>query len=277
MNVACKTMSRFPTTWMFVGSVALATEILAALSKHEQRRLMLLTSTNLHGLAERPLLVLLGSVLWSTPSGLLTSLAPAAVVMSVVEWRIGSLRTLLVLAAGHIGATLLAASGIASGVQMGLLPGAAAHAIDVGVSYAIMAVLGFAVGLTVGRARLLVAGGMLGLLLTGVALDRDFTSFGHLFAALIGLSLAVGGLGDPRESKPRLAATILITLTLAAPLAGYVEIFSAGGTTHLGQGKAGVRKLASQTAVATKNKTRTAARSHVSNPRGRDGPVGSPS
>lgn len=264
MNVARKAMRRLPTTGVFVGSVAIATGVLAAFSKHDQQRVMLLTSTNLHGLSERPLLVLLGSVLWSTPAGLLTSVAPAAVVIGVVEWRIGSLRTLLVLAAGHVGATLLTASGIASGVQMGLLPGAATRAVDVGASYAIMAVLGFAIGLIVGRPRLLVAGGMLALLLTGVALDRDFTSFGHLFAALIGFALALGGLGAARASKPRRAAAILIALALAAPLAGYVEIFSGEDPTHPNQGQAGARKLAPQLAAGTRSKARTAAPSHGS-------------
>ena len=220
-------LRRLPVTGSLFGGLCLATLILSALSEREQQRLKLLSSTNLHGLAAHPFAVLLASVFWSTPAGLAIFVAPATVVLGVVEWKIGSLRALSVAAAGHVGGTLLTASGIASGISLGRLPAAEAGAVDVGASYALIAALGFAVVLTDGRARLVSGVTMFAWLAPGTVLDRDFTSCGHLFAALIGISLAVGGLGRGRRSRPRLAGAIVAALIAAAPLTGYIGLYPA--------------------------------------------------
>ncbi len=231
MTIPLISVRRLPVTVGLVTAISLATVWSSELSEAQRQRLMLLSSTNLHGLAAHPLTVLLTSVLWSTPGGLLTFVAPAAVILGVIEWRIGPWRTLTVVAAGHVGGTLLSASGIASGISLGTLPVAAAGAVDVGASYAVMAAVGFAIVLVVGHARVVLGVALLGWLAAGVVLDRDFTAFGHLFAALIGFALAVGGLGIPRPSRPRIATAIVVALMAVAPLTGYVDLYTAEGAT----------------------------------------------
>ena len=233
MTTVRHTFRRLVVTETFVTAVSLATAALAMLGPADQKRVLLFASTNLHGLAHRPVLVLLASVLWVSPFGLLGSVIPAAVVIGIVEWRIGSLRALLVLVAGHVGATLLTAAGIVEGIHAGTLPASISDTLDVGTSYATMAALGFAVGLVKGAARLVVGAFLLGLLSASVALDRDFTSFGHLFAALIGLSLVLAGVGATRPGHRRAAAGLVGAIVLAAPFAGYAEVGQTAGAAVL--------------------------------------------
>jgi hypothetical protein len=214
---------RLPVSLAFLTLMSVTTIVLASLGTAERQQLLLASSTNLERLQHDPLRVLVLSILWESPTGFLTMVLPTALVLAVVEQRIGSLRALAVLAAGHIGGTLLTAVGIAAGINNGTLAPHVADAVDVGVSYATYALVGYAGFLFAARARFLLLTPVGVSLVAAVAIDRDFTSVGHLFSAVIGIALGLGGFGR-REARPRLALTLIGVALLVAPLTGWIEL-----------------------------------------------------
>jgi hypothetical protein len=212
-----------PVSTAFLALLSVTTIVLASLSPAQRQQLLLTSSTNLERLQHDPLRVLVLSILWETPTSFLTLVLPTVLVLALVERRIGSRRALAVLAAGHVGGTLLAALGIAAGINIGTLAPNVADAVDVGVSYATFAVVGYAAFLFAGRARFLLLAPVASILVAAVAIDRDFTSVGHLFSAVIGIALGLGGFGR-REARPRLALALVGAALLVAPLAGLIEL-----------------------------------------------------
>ncbi|SEM24867.1 rhomboid-like protein [Streptacidiphilus jiangxiensis] len=164
-------------------------------------------STNLDNLEDHPLLALLGSgLVVDSPLGhpftlafggtLITLVAGITVVLAALERRYGTARACGVLAAGHIGATLLVAPVIALAIAHGWYPASLRAAHDVGISYGAEAVLACATFTLVrGRAaRVLWAVAVLAWPLAGVAWTMrlpDFTTIGHLTAAAIGFALGL--------------------------------------------------------------------------------------
>lgn len=214
---------RFPVSAAFLALMSVTTVVLASLGAAQRQELLLTSSTNLVRLEHDPLRVLVLSILWATPTSFLTLVLPTVLVLAVVERRIGSLRAFAVLAAGHVGGTLLTALGIALGIHAGTLAPNVADAVDVGVSYATYALVGYAGFLLAGRARLLFLTPVALGLAAAVAIDRDFTSVGHLFSAVIGVALGLGGFGR-REARPRLALALIGIALVVAPLAGWIEL-----------------------------------------------------
>jgi hypothetical protein len=212
-----------PVSTTFVALMSVTTIVLASLGAGQRQQLLLTSSTNLVRLEHDPLRVLVLSILWESPTGFLTLVLPTVLVLAAVEQRIGSLRAFAVLAAGHVGGTLLTALGIALGIHIGTLAPNVADAVDVGVSYATYALIGYAGFLLAGRARLLFLTPVALILVATVATDRDFTSVGHLFSAVIGIALGLGGFGR-REAHPRLALALIGAALLVAPLAGWIEL-----------------------------------------------------
>jgi hypothetical protein len=212
-----------PVSAVFLAVLSTTTIVLASLGTAERQQLLLASSTNLERLEHDPLRVLVLSILWESPTSFLTLVLPTVVVLAAVERRIGSPRAFAVLAAGHVGGTLLTAVGIALGIHIGTLAPNVADAVDVGVSYATYALVGYAGFLLTGRARFLFLTSVALSLVAAVAIDRDFTSVGHLFSAVIGIALGLGGLGR-REARPRLALALIGAALLVAPLAGWIEL-----------------------------------------------------
>ena len=214
---------RLPVSAAFLTLMSVTTIVLASLGTAERQQLLLTSSTNLERLQHAPLRVLVLSILWESPTGFLTLVLPTVLVLALVERRIGSRRALAVLAAGHIGGTLLTALGIAAGINDGTLAPNVAGAVDVGASYATYALVGYAGFLLASRARFLLLTPVAVSLVATVAIDRDFTSVGHLFSAVIGIALGLGGFGR-REARPRLALALIGAALLVAPLAGWIEL-----------------------------------------------------
>jgi hypothetical protein len=212
-----------PVSAAFLALMSVTTIVLASLGASQRQQLLLTSSTDLARLEHDPLRVLALSILWETPRGFLTLVIPTVLLLAAVEWRVGSLRAFAVLAAGHVGGTLLAALGIVAGINHGTLAPNVADVVDVGVSYATYALIGYAGFLLAGRARLLFLTPVALILVAGVAIDRDFTSVGHLFSAVIGIALGLGGFGR-RAARPRLALALVGGALLMAPLAGWIEL-----------------------------------------------------
>lgn len=160
-------------------------------------------STNLDHLARTPVTVLVTSACWSEPGGwrsALTLIGFLVLIAAPVEAWLGTWRWVVAFAAGHVGATLLVAGGLWTGIREGWVSHAVAHSIDVGWSYGgitLAALLTF-------RLPRRWAGPYLALLtLTRLAALRapTFTEWGHLAALAIGLGLGLTPL-VPRARRP---------------------------------------------------------------------------
>lgn len=179
-----------PVTVAYVAAVTATTAVLASLGDRLDDRVLLAVSTNLHQLGHVPLRVLVASAFW-LGSGwwdLLAWTALFGLVVLPVELRLGSRRTLLAFAAGHVGATLLVAAGLWIGLRLDVIDPAVAHAKDVGASYGFLAVAAVAAYLVPPRLRPGYLALLCGYVVLGVATSGTFTDYGHLTATAIGLA-----------------------------------------------------------------------------------------
>lgn len=174
------------------------------LSRSEAAGVLLYVSTNLDNLHHHPVQSLIGSALFMdatltnvTSLGfigtLITLVGGICVALSLLERRFGAVRAYTVFALGHIGATLIAALVIVVALKQGWYPASVRDTYDYGISYGAQAVLAFATVTLVPR-RQRVARVLCGVLIvawpfggmTWMSVLPDFTTLGHLFAALIG-------------------------------------------------------------------------------------------
>lgn len=129
-----------PAASAFLLTLLVTTATLAGTGTDAERWVMASASTNLHSMTWRPMYALLISAFWvQTLSAIWPMVLLMLFVMAPAERLLGTTRTLLVFAAGHIGATVATVVGIAVGVTYGWLPHALVHAVDVGPSYGLVA------------------------------------------------------------------------------------------------------------------------------------------
>jgi hypothetical protein len=168
-------------------------------------------STNLHNMSVHPIAVLVVSAfLMSSAAAIVPMALLVTGVMAPVERAIGTARTLVAFAAGHVGATLITVLGIAFGVARGWLPAALEAAIDVGPSYGLASISGvLAAQLPTRRRRWSVIAVLFGVGGLAFALDPGFTAAGHVIALVLGLLVG-----------PRLGRTIRTGGPNQAPPAG---------------------------------------------------------
>src|ERR1700712_4834478 len=132
-----------PGTYTYLFALLVTSWSLRGADPHLADALIRSQSTNLDNLTDRPLQVLVASAFWTSGSALpWMLLVRFTLVMAPVERRLGTRRTLVVFAAGHVLATLLVGAGIEIGLQHHLLDLSLARASDVGVSYGYFAVAG---------------------------------------------------------------------------------------------------------------------------------------
>jgi hypothetical protein len=154
------------------------------------RRILLAQSTNLDGLSTHPIFVTMSSAFWVEHPYLLPSAAFVAAVGIPLERRIGAASTAGVFTAGHVGATLLVAAGLAVGRAAGLVDTNTAAAIDVGASYGVAAAAFVLFSTLPHRWRRPATAVLLMVLVGTLAHSRDFSAAGHLLAGLIGIGCA---------------------------------------------------------------------------------------
>lgn len=148
-------------------------------------------STNLHNLRHGRWSVLLSSALVLVPP-VGRSLLVALPVLAGAERRIGSSRVLAVFAAGHVAATLVVAGLLEAHALPGVTTRGTVRAVDVGLSYGLLAVAG-ALAVNVRHPRWWLAALVLLAAYPFAQWPVTFTDWGHLFALLLGV-LAGGGL-----------------------------------------------------------------------------------
>jgi hypothetical protein len=182
---------RCPLTATYLLVLVVVAVVVAQLPPRVADEVVNHVSTNLQGLRNAPLLVLVASafVLCGGPVGLLL-LPLVAVAMGAVEHWLGKLATVLVFALGHVGATLGLAVILASGIAHRMIDPQIATVRDVGVSYGLLALAGTLTARVPAWWRRWSAGALGCLSLGMFAVSRDPTEAGHVLAVIIGLALA---------------------------------------------------------------------------------------
>jgi hypothetical protein len=178
-----------PATTAYVVVLATTSGLLAVTSNRFDERLLDSLSTNLHQLGHAPVRVLVASAFWLEDSSQLWLWAPLLfVVLAPVERRLGSRRTVVAFAIGHVGATLVVAAGLLIALRIGSVSPIVERARDVGASYGFFAVAALATYLLPRQLRLAYAALLGGSVVLLVATSGTFTDFGHLTAVAIGLA-----------------------------------------------------------------------------------------
>ena len=176
-----------PLTTAYAGLLLVTTVLLRLAPVDIDDQVLTGSSTDVTHLLRDPALVMVASAL-VLPG--LTWLPDGLVLLTLgrsLERRVGTWRTGLAMATGHVLGTVLTEGPIAVGVALHRLPGAWATRLDVGASYALVAVVAGLVGLLPRLARppVFVVGA---LLVAGVPeLPPDMTAWGHLIAAATGV------------------------------------------------------------------------------------------
>jgi len=148
-------------------------------------------SSNLDNLRSAPVASMLGSAFVVDSVVGLTLVVPLLVVLAYLQRFVGRLAAVVVGLAGHVGAGLVVALGLATGIFHGFVDESVAGATDVGVSYVMACAMGFLVLAVPPTWRWwYLAAAALYWLLPGAFL-RTFTDAGHATALAIGLLLAL--------------------------------------------------------------------------------------
>ena len=178
-----------PVTYCYLAILLATSWILVGLGDRLGDRLLLEQSTNLDNLGHDPLRVLVSSAFWIPGAhDLVITALLFTFVLAPVERRIGSWRTIGLLAIGHIGATLLTASGLWIALNSGAVHPSVAHVRDVGTSYGFFAVAAAMTYLLVDAVRLPYAGALVGYLSIAAVSSGNFGDYGHLTAMALGFA-----------------------------------------------------------------------------------------
>jgi hypothetical protein len=185
-----------PATLTYLALLAVDTVVVNhLLSSVTADRILAAISTNLDNLPRHPFTTLFGSLLLVDDGTWLDNLLVVGlglcVCLGLLERRLGSLRALGAALSAHVGATLITSVVVAMATDAGTYPAGIRHSLDYGVSYASIAAITAVTPLLPRRGRPWWAAAAVLYPLT--AADwygwlPDFTTIGHIAAALIGLT-----------------------------------------------------------------------------------------
>jgi rhomboid family protein len=192
--------ARAAWTWIRERDLAVAYALIVlvvALVIHTQpraevrERLVLESSTNLANLRDDPIFVLIVSAFVVSSISGLWILAPLVVAFGAVQRWLGRIPTVVVAVIGHVGGTLFVAVLLATGLAHGRLGRSILHVPDVGVSYALAAVVGLLAAVVPRRWLVPYVVGLLLYFSGPLAMRPTYTDAGHTTALALGFGLAV--------------------------------------------------------------------------------------
>ena len=131
---------RSPATFLYLAILTVTTWVLVGASSGVVDAMLREQSTNLSHLGSDPIRVLVRSAFWLSNYELLFWAVLYVVVLAPAERWLGTGRWLIAFAAGHVGATLLTATGVWLAIRGGIASHHLEDAVDVGVSYGFAAV-----------------------------------------------------------------------------------------------------------------------------------------
>ncbi|WP_405490826.1 rhomboid-like protein [Streptomyces sp. NBC_00096] len=190
-----------PGTHIWLLIIAVTSIVVVIVPDHLEHVLLHRNSSNIHELARHPMRALLSSAFWiEDPASLPLYAVLFEVFHANVERWLGTLRWLVIVATGHITATLVSQRVVLMAIQDNRAPRSMVHVVDIGVSYGLAAAVGVLTYRLPGLWRFLYLAGSLAFFGLPLITDGTFTDLGHVIA------LAVGLLAWPltRHPHPRL-------------------------------------------------------------------------
>jgi hypothetical protein len=183
-------LARVRMTLGYATALVIVSIVLLVLGPRARAQVVGQASTNLHNLAHGHLATLFGSA-FVTDSGPIYYWLPWLVcLLALAEliWRSG--RLAMVFVTGHIGTTLLVATGLTAAIELRWLPLSIARASDVGMSYGAVAVLGALTAAIPRRWQPAWIGWWVPAGVVSAIVASDFTDVGHAVALLLGMVVA---------------------------------------------------------------------------------------
>ena len=186
-----RTVAHADLALAYCGAVTLVTLVVMLQPEARTDQIIARVSSNLDNLRAEPLVSMFGSAFVVESIGGLSLVLQLLVVLAYLQRFVGRLGALVVGLAGHVGAGLIVAAALSTGIFHGFVDESVAEATDVGVSYVMAAAMGFLVIAVPARWRWWYLGGTAVYWLLPGAINRTFTDAGHASALAIGLLLAL--------------------------------------------------------------------------------------
>lgn len=196
-------LARVRMTLGYATALVTVSVVLLVLGPRVRDQVVGQASTNLHNLAHGHLATLFGSA-FVTDSGPIYYWLPwliCLLALAELIWRSG--RMAMVFVAGHIGTTLLVATGLTAAIELRWLPLSIARASDVGMSYGAVAVLGALTAAIPRRWRPAWIGWWVPAGIGSAIVASDFTDVGHAVALLLGMVVATRLTGPVHWTRVR--------------------------------------------------------------------------
>jgi hypothetical protein len=178
-----------PGTFLYLFILGVTTWVLRSSTVNVSQTLLREHSTNLQHLRDDTLTVLVTSAFWLSGRELGLWLVLFPTVLAPAERWLGTLRTIVVFAIGHLTATLVTAAGLSWLIHHHQAPRRLTNVVDVGSSYGFWCVAALFTYRLPGRWRWAWIAALLSGALFMIAWRQDFADYGHLVAMLTGLAL----------------------------------------------------------------------------------------
>jgi hypothetical protein len=178
-----------PGTFLYLFILGVTTWVLRSSTVNVSQTLLREHSTNLQHLRDDTLTVLVTSAFWLSGRELGLWLVLFPTVLAPAERWLGTLRTIVVFAIGHLTATLVTAAGLSWLIHHHQAPRRLTNVVDVGSSYGFWCVAALFTYRLPGRWRWAWAATLIGGASVLVAVHQRFADYGHLVAILVGLAL----------------------------------------------------------------------------------------
>ena len=185
-----RTVRRADLAIVYCSVVLLVAAVLWIAPEATRDQVLEQTSTNLTNLRDRPISVLLASAFVISSPGEVLLVLQLLVVLAYAQRFVGRLASLAVGFMGHVGATVVTAMALTTGIFHGFVSPSIATVDDVGVSYVMATVMGFLTVVVPRRWRWWWIAFVLVYWVAPGLVARDFTAVGHTTALLIGLTVA---------------------------------------------------------------------------------------
>jgi len=187
---AGRTVRRADLAIAYCGIVTAVTVVLNVIDAEDKERIIQETSSNLDNLRDHPVQSLLASAfVVPHPAGLVL-VAVLLVVLAYAQRFVGRVAALVVGLSGHIGATIIVATALMSGIFHDLVDPSVRSATDVGISYVLACSMGFLTLFVPAGRRWAWSAGLAVIWLLPGAIGRSFTDAGHAAALSIGWLMA---------------------------------------------------------------------------------------
>ncbi|MFF8713825.1 rhomboid-like protein [Streptomyces sp. NPDC015184] len=177
-----------PGTYLWLAALFVTTVIVHRMSPDIEEDFLRERSTNLDGLSQDPVRVLIASAFWIDGGRWLPCAALYTVFHAPAERRLGTPRWLAVVVLSHVLATLVSEGVLAWAIRHGHVPQSATGTLDVGVSYALAGVVGVITYLVPPLWRRVYLFSVLVVYGIPLATGHGFTDVGHFTAVLVGLA-----------------------------------------------------------------------------------------